>query len=507
MNTNSNHQPADDDTGNCFISSENASKKDKVFQRALAVVNEQIMLTRDKSGTCHVTLTAGSGYETMPLDAPRLAREVKRMVRKATKARPPKTLIAELVEELVDDADSLAIERHEANRRVTLGAQGQYFIDLCNDDREVLVVDAKGYRLHTFTTEIPLFLRTHGMMALPNPIGIMPNLNALRGFLNVSSEDSWRLLVVFLLFSVRPKGPYVIMILIGTAGSSKSTFSRTIRSLIDPSAAATQTITKKPEDLIITATNSHLLVFDNVRELTFEISDMLCCLATGASIRKRKLFTDSDETILHAIKPCLLNGISDIASQPDMVSRCIQLELPTIKVVRTEEEFHRSFEAARPAIFAGMMDALSKTMAALPNITNVPHTRMADFAHFGMAVESALGWEVGSFATAYANNQREQMANLMGDDPLAHAIRTLVTQDVEVGDPLSGTPTELLDALSEIPTHAQLTSAAWPKSPHSLSKRLKKMEPALRACGVGIEFTHSGKRAITLSRLDENTKE
>ena len=73
-----------------------------------------------------------------------------------------------------------------------------------------------------------------------------------------------------------------------------------------------------------------------------------------------------------------------------------------------------------------------------------------------------------------------------------------------VGDPLSGTPTELLDALSEIPTHAQLTSAAWPKSPHSLSKRLKKMEPALRACGVGIEFTHSGKRYITLSRLDDN---
>ena len=207
MNANSNYLPADDDTGNCFISGDNASKKDKVFQRALAVVNEQIMLTRDKSGTCHVTLAAGSGYETMPLDAPRLAREIKKMVRKAMKARPPKTLIAELAEALMDAADSLDIERHEANRRVTLGTQGQYFIDLCNDDREVLAVDATGYRLHTFTTEIPLYLLTHGMMALPNPIGIIPNLDALRGFVNVPSEEAWRLLVVFLLFSARPKGP------------------------------------------------------------------------------------------------------------------------------------------------------------------------------------------------------------------------------------------------------------------------------------------------------------
>lgn len=416
-------------------------------------------------------------------------------------------MVADLVEDLVDDADSLAIERYEVHHRVARGTKGQIFIDLSNDEREVLVVDANGYRIHDFVDEIPLFFRSPGMMALANPVGHVGNMSLLRGFLPVLSEGEWRLLVVYILFSLRPNGPYVILVLTGGAGSTKSTFSRLLRRLIDPSSASASFMRKSSDDLIITATKSHLVVFDNVRVLTYEISDMLCCLATGASIRKRKLFTDSEESLLRAIKPCVLNGISDFVTQPDLISRCIQLDLPEIKIVRTEEEFNASFEASISTIFAGVMDALSGALAALPGVQDTQTVRMADFARFGTAVERDQKWPVGSFMEAYAENQRYQMSNVVGDNPLAQAVRALVSSDVEDGISFAKTPTAMLDALNEFPTRAQAASTAWPKSPHSLTKSLKKIVPALRACGVGVEFARSGIRTITLSRLEGFDKE
>ncbi len=257
---------------------------------------------------------------------------------------------------------------------------------------------------------------------------------------------------------------------------------------------------------MITASNSHLLVFDNVRTLSVDLSDALCQLATGGGSRTRTLYTNSQETLVHVTKPCILNGIDEVASQPDLVSRCLLMELPMITARRTEEELNSKFAASINAIFAGLMDALSKTLAEVDKVTDVPDTRMADFARFGVAVERALNWPEGSFTEAYAQNQQQQMSNSLGDDPLAAAIRTLVKTEVEAGASYTKTPTELLAALREVATRNQVANKAWPLSPHALSKRLKKMEPALRACGVGITFHHSGNRTISVKHLDNFRK-
>jgi len=344
------------------------------------------------------------------------------------------------------------------------------------------------------------------MTALPDPVGIAGNLELLRGFLNYGTQGNWFLLVVFILYSLRPHGPYVILVVLGTAGSSKSTFSRILRQLIDPSSVPTQALPRSIADLMITASNSHLLVFDNVRTLSLELSDALCQLATGGGSRTRTLYTNNEETLVHVKKPCILNGIDDVASQPDLVSRCLLMELPTITLRRTEEDLNSEFAASIEAIFAGLMDTLSKTLAELDNVTDVPETRMADFARFGMAVERALNWPKDSFKEAYAQNQQQQMSNSLGDDPLAAAIRTLVKNEVEPDVTCTKTPTDLLAALREAATRNQLANRAWPMSPHSLSKRLKKMEPALRACGVGVTFQHSGNRTISVKRLENFKK-
>jgi hypothetical protein len=149
---------------------------------------------------------------------------------------------------------------------------------------------------------------------------------------------------------------------------------------------------------------------------------------------------------------------------------------------------------------------VSFALTELDNVTEAPTARMADFARFGIAVKRALSWPKGTFNAAFEQNQQEQMTNSLGDDPLAAAMRALVRTEMEVGTSYANTPMALLQVLSEFLPLARFNSIAWPQSPHSLSKRLKKMEPALRACGIGIAFHHSGNRTISVTRLASFTK-
>jgi putative DNA primase/helicase len=496
----------DDDVQGYGTLSGKALAKEKLFQKMLAIIGDWIIITCNLAGMRHATTSDNGIFDTTTLQSSRLANKVKRVIRERMGIRVSKQMVAELIEELHEEADNKTLEVLEVHHRVASGQNGQIFVDLRNDAHTVIEVDKSGYRHYDFASEIPLFYRTPGMMPLPDPVGIVPNLGLLRDFLNLRSDGDWRLLIVFIVYSLRPFGPYVILVVAGIAGSSKSTFSRLVRMLIDPSSVSTQALPKSIADLMITAKNSHLLVFDNVRKLSVELSDAFCRIATGGGYRTRTLYTDDEETLIHVTKPCILNGIDDVASQPDLVSRCILMDLPTITTRRTEEELNSKFAASHPAIFAGLMDTLSKTLAELENVTEAPTARMADFARFGMAVERALSWPKGSFNAAFEQNQQEQMTNSLGDDPLAAAMRALVRTDMEVGRPYIRTPTFLLQALTDFVPHAKVSSNAWPQTPHSLSKRLKKMEPALRACGIGIAFHHSGNRTISVTRLDSFTK-
>lgn len=84
----------------------------------------------------------------------------------------------------------------------------------------------------------------------------------------------------------------------------------------------------------------------------------------------RKLHTDSEEMLFNATKPCLLNGIPDLANRPDLADRSIIITLPAITNTerQTESEFWNAFNKAAPRILAGLLDAV---LGALANIHSV----------------------------------------------------------------------------------------------------------------------------------------
>jgi len=142
-------------------------------------------------------------------------------------------------------------------------------------------------------------------MSMPESGGL---IEQLRGFIN-ASDDDFMLIVAWLVASMRHRGPYPMLVLNGEQGSGKSMVSRMLRSLVDPSAAPIRAVPKDDRDLVVSAGNSWMLVFDNLSTVPAWLSDALCRLCTGSGFATRMLHTDNAEMIFEAARPIILNGI------------------------------------------------------------------------------------------------------------------------------------------------------------------------------------------------------
>ena len=78
-----------------------------------------------------------------------------------------------------------------------------------------------------------LFRRTRAMSAMPLPAEI-GNLDALKDLLNIT-EESWRLVIGWLVGSLMPELALAILLFLGGQGSAKSTAGRLAGGLVDPS--------------------------------------------------------------------------------------------------------------------------------------------------------------------------------------------------------------------------------------------------------------------------------
>ena len=95
------------------------------------------------------------------------------------------------------------------------------------------------------------------------------------------------------------------------------------------------------------------------------MSDPLCRLATGGGFATRKLFSDSDEVIIDAVRPIILNGITNGIIRPDLAERAISLNLPAIANLNAARsvKFWPSSKACGQGTLGALLDALSRGIA------------------------------------------------------------------------------------------------------------------------------------------------
>jgi Primase C terminal 2 (PriCT-2) len=369
------------------------------------------------------------------------------------------------------------------------GLDGRLYIDLCDDTWRAVEIDANDWRV----VDAPpvRFRRAAGMKPLPVPVE-GGSVESLRSFLNVKTGDDFVLVVAWALACLRDHGPYPVIVLSGEQGSAKSTFSKILRGLLDPNVAPLRALPREDRDLFIAANNGHVLVFDNLSGLPAWISDTLCRLATGGGFATRQLYSDQDEVLFESTRPVILNGIEETVTRPDLADRALFLTLEPIpdERRRTEEELMATFEAERPRILGALLDAVVEGLKRLPDTHLAKLPRMADFARWVTACETAL-WTPGTFGKAYCKNQDEAVEGVIDADPVAAAVRTLAS-----GQEWTGTASELLKALSYKVDESVTKTKAWPDTPRALSGRLRRAASSLRKAGTEIGFERGGRARI-----------
>src|SRR5262245_63651129 len=235
---------------------------------------------------------------------------------------------------------------------------------------------------------------------------------------------------------------------------------------------------------MIAANNGYLLAFDNV-------------LASGGSFAVRRLYSDHEEVLFEAARPILLNGIEEVISRPDLGDRAIFLTLAPIGEAqrRPEAELWREFEIARPCILGALLDAVVHGLRALGFVHLDRLPRMADFALWATACETAL-WPAGSFARAYAANRTAAIEGLIEADPVATCLRELMAER----STWTGRAADLLRAGGVVGDEAWTKSAGWPKTPRALAGRLRRAQTFLRTLGIGITFSREGRAGARMIR-------
>jgi hypothetical protein len=300
---------------------------------------------------------------------------------------------------------------------------------------------------------------------------------------------------------MRPRGPYPVIVLAGEQGTCKSTFAAVLRALIDPSVSALRALPRGDRDLFIAAFNGWILAFDNVSVLPDWMSDTICRLATGGGFATRQLYSDTDEPLFDATRPVILNGIEDVVVRPDLADRAIFLTLDPVpdQNRRAEEEFRAAFEKDRPQILGALLDMMAQGLRYLPDIKLERLPRMADFAKWGVACERTI-FPPGSFIAAYNSNRRGAVEIVLEGDIVAPVLRAFMASKIK---PWTGTATELLASLSESAGESISKAKEWPKTPKTLSGRLRRAASFLRTVGIKITFDRDGKsRTITIERND-----
>ena len=447
-------------------------------------------------GTGFADLDINGHRETWPIRAKGFRRWLARCFFEATQGAPSSEALQSALNVIEAKAHFDAPER-VVHIRVA-GFDDRLYLDLGDATWRAVEIDATGWRV--IDNPPVRFRRAAGMQPLPVP-ATGGSIEVLRSFLNMQSDNDFVLVVAWALACLRNRGPYPVIVLSGEQGSAKSTFSAILRALLDPNTAPLRALPREDRDLFIAASNGHVLAFDNVSGLPGWISDTLCRLATGGGFAVRQLYTDQDEVLFDAARPVILNGIEEIVTRPDLADRAVFLTLQPIPEEhrRPEQELWAAFDAARPRVLGVLLDAVVVGLKRLPETRLEKLPRMADFALWATACETAL-WPAGTFWSAYCGNRDEAVEGVIDADPIATAVRAVMaTRTV-----WTGTASDLLGALAEVVGERVAKSKSWPDGPRALAGRLRRAATFLRKIGIEIGFGREGRartRTINITTI------
>jgi hypothetical protein len=445
----------------------------------------------------HATIVCKKHRDTVLIRSRKFRHFITRLNYEKT-GRPPSR---KELKETLDLCEAVAIFEgpvHQVYTRIAF-LDTAIYVDLANDRYEQIKITSDEYKVISSKMSPGRFVRTPRMapMCRPEPGG---SLEQLRGFINAEDDSDWILIVAWLVGALQPTGPFPILLLQGEQGSAKSTIARLLIDLIDPSTIPLCTSPKSERDLFISASKTRVLSFDNLSGISDQLSDAFCRMATGGGLATRSLFTDDSEKLFNSKRPVIINGIADLLTRHDFTDRSTVINTAPIppNKRKPEKELWDQWLKVKPQVLGALCLAVSTALRNQDSTNLDSYPRMADFARWVVAAESSLPWEGGSFMKAYLENRASIIELGLEADPVGSSIMTLMDKNEE----WTGPATNLLADLNKVAPDHFRRLRAWPKQPNALSNKLRRSATFLREKSFEIEWGKSGKRFISIRRLD-----
>lgn len=310
----------------------------------------------------------------------------------------------------------------------------------------------------------------------PKPGGDLFNL--LRGYVNLDDDD-FKLFVIYLVQSFSRSSSHFAAVLSSAKGTGKTTLSKVVRAIVDPSKSSVAIMPSTESDLKTLLSNSYLACFDNTATLSTKFSNILCAAITGSKDAKRKLYTDCDQIILNLHNMVLLNGIDIVPYKSDLAERTLLFELKAIPKAqrKTDVEFWGGFNRDLPLILGAIFDTLVKAMELLPTVAHEGLHRMADANEEMLAIAMALGMSQTEFQQLLWGNNAKLQAAYAQNNPFVDAVIDYIRSRGKVDAPASRVYADFVNSVQG--SHRYL-----PETPSHFSRKLNEEKDALLQCGI-----------------------
>ena len=369
-------------------------------------------------------------------------------------------------------------------------------------DREWRVVKITAERWSVITNPPTLFKRQQhqAVQVAPMPGG---DIRDILQFVNITEESQQLLFLVLLVSYFIPGFPHPVGYVYGPQGSAKSTLSKIVRKLVDPSRIEVLSMPRKEEDLVQVLSHHYMLFFDNVGSIPDSVADLLCRAVTGSGFSKRQLYTN-DEDIIYSIQANIgINGINLSSSKPDLLERSMLFELRRVEKEgrRQERELWDEFKRKQPEILGAIFDTVAKALALQPSIHVASLPRMADFALWGCAIAEAMGYSKEAFLKTYLGSIDSQNDEVLGE----HLEAELIVAHMENLEEWTGTPSKLLEILRTAAKEKSIAESDLPKSVNALSRKLNTLKTNFEEVGLKITRNKGTKRTFSIRKIPANT--
>ena len=390
-----------------------------------------------------------------------------------------------VIERRALDSDPVDLPIRVASRN------GTAVVDLGTAEGRCVVIDAGGWRVESRSPVA--FRRPKPLLPLkePEPGG---EWEAFWDLTNIA-RTHWDLVRGWLVSTALRSIPHPIVRIQGPQGAVKTTATKVLARVLDPSSGEAAKPPTTPDRWEMTVGSRWITPVDNVSHIPEWWADDLCRTVTGAATVDRELYTDDDVVVKSLRGAVILNGITMPGElRPDLLERTISIEVDRPATYLCEAAVEARVTTVLPQALGLVLGDLVAVLRHTGPIQDVADLRMNDFANTLARLDAAMGTRA---LTQYRANLDGLAADALDSDPVV----TELVSFMEDRSDWVGTAEQLLRALNL--SREVDAPEKWPRDGRRLSQWLMRATTTLQHAGLKVERLPRtrDKRLLKVNRI------